>query len=378
MQEDSFAQLKTQVIDTKLCFFCGQCCAVCSTGCISFKEEGPELDGECVACGQCIEACPGLGVPLKKLDVQVFGREQTAEETQKGLGIYISDRNLVSADAEIQEKGYTGGKLTATLAYLLDKREIDAAIVSRWGEASPYPWVSWPVIAATREDVIKGAGSKYVFSPNLMVLSEVAEREDIKAVALVGLGCHIQGLRKLTHLGEPYANLAKKVTYAFGLYCGSPNRGKKDFYDYISKLFDVSGQNIAHVDFKRISKELDIEFRLGLKNGESRVKQMNLMELFGVLGPYPRWPRCTFCTDYSAEYADISFGGSHITCRTSKGEDLINRVVADGWLIPKEADAMLDQMAKSIDQVMAKTKKVDNVARMNEHKREGKPVPIYK
>ena len=377
MQEDSFDQLKKQVIDTQLCFFCGQCCAVCSTGCISFKDNGPELDGECVACGQCIEACPGMGVPLKKLDMQVFGREQTAEEVQTGLGIYISDRNLVSADTEIQEKGYTGGKLTAALAYLLEKKEIDAAIVSQWGPVSPYPWVAWPVIAATREDVIKGAGSKYVFSPNLMALSEIADRDDIKAVAIVGLGCHIQGLRKLTLLGEPYADLAKKVKYAFGLYCGSPNRGREDFYAYISKLFDVAGEDIAHVDFKRISKELDIEFRLGLKSGENRIKQMNLMELFGVLGPYPRWHRCSFCTDYSAEYADISFGGSHITCRTPEGEDLINRAVSDGRLIPKEADAMLDQMAKTIDQSMAKTKKVDNVERLNKHRKEGKPVPSY-
>ena len=133
MQEASFDQLKSQVIDTQLCFYCGQCCAVCSTGCVSFKNNGTELDGECVACGQCIKACPGLGVSLKKLDILVFGREQTEEEEKNGLGIYITDRNLVSANEEIREKGYTGGKLTAILAYLLENKEIDAAIVSQWG-----------------------------------------------------------------------------------------------------------------------------------------------------------------------------------------------------------------------------------------------------
>ena len=202
MQEDSFDQLKRQVIDTQLCFYCGQCCAVCSAGCISFKNNGPELDGGCVACGQCIEACPGLGVPLKKLDRQVFGREQTEQEEKNGLGIYISDRNLVSANKEIREKGYTGGKLTAILTYLLERNEIDAAIVSQWGSASPYPWVSWPLIASTREDVIKGAGSKYVFSPNLMALGEVAKSQDITSIAVVGPRMPYAGIEKVGVFGN--------------------------------------------------------------------------------------------------------------------------------------------------------------------------------
>jgi coenzyme F420 hydrogenase subunit beta len=377
MLETSFEQLKEQVIDTQLCFFCGQCCAVCSTGCIAFKENGPELAGECVACGQCLEACPGLGAPHKKLDIQVFGREQTPEETARGLGIVLSDRNLVSADKEIQGKGYTGGKLTATLAYLLEKKEIDAAIVSQWGAGSPYPWVSWPMIAATREDIIKGAGSKYVFSPNLMALAAVAERADINSLAIVGLGCHMQGLRKLELLGQPYADLAKKVKYTFGLYCGSPMVGKEDFLTYVAKMMDVSVQDIATVDFKRVSKEFDIAFEVVLKNGEKKVKRMNIMQLFEVIGPYQRWNRCKFCTDYAAEYADISFGGSHITCRTPKGENLINRAVAEGVLIPSEPNGLMDQMAKSIDQTMAKTKKVTNVKRINDYKSKGIPVPCY-
>jgi coenzyme F420 hydrogenase subunit beta len=377
MQEGTFDQLKNQVIDTQLCIYCGQCCAVCSTGCISFKDSGPELDGECVACGQCIDACPGLGAPLKKLDMQVFGREQTEEEEKKGLGIYISDRNLVSADKKIQEKGYTGGKMTALLAYLLKNKEVDAAIVSQWGGASPYPWVSWPAIAATREDVIKGAASKYVFSPNLMALGEVADREDIKSVAIVGLACHMQGLRKLELLGAPYADLAKKVKYTLGLYCGAPMVGKEDFLTYIAELNGVSPQDIASVDFKRVSKEFDIAFDVDLKNGEKRVNRMHIMNLFEIIGRYPRWNRCRFCTDYAAEYADISFGGVHVTCRTPKGEDLVNRAVADGCLVLAEPDEMAEQGAKAVDKSNARIKKVKNIDRINKYRGQGKPVPDY-
>jgi coenzyme F420 hydrogenase subunit beta len=318
-----------------------------------------------------------LGAPLKKLDRQVFGREQTEEEEKKGLGLYITDRNLVSTNKEIQGKGYTGGKLTATLAYLLENKEIDAAIISQWGSASPYPWVSWPVIASTREGVIKGAGSKYVFSPNLMALAEAAHREDIKSIAIVGLGCHIQGLRKLEHLGMPYADLVKKVKYTFGLYCGAPMVGKEDFLAYIAELNEASPQDIVNVDFKRVSKEFDIAFTVDLKNGERKVKKLNIMRLFEIIGRYPRWNRCRFCTDYAAEYADISFGGVHVTCRTGKGEDLINRAVADGWLAPSEPNELADKGAESIDQSMVRIKKVKNIQRIHEYMRQGKPVPNY-
>ncbi|MFO7965230.1 MAG: Coenzyme F420 hydrogenase/dehydrogenase, beta subunit C-terminal domain [Desulfobacterales bacterium] len=377
MQEWSFDRLKENVIDTQLCIYCGQCIAVCSTGCIAFKENGPALDGECTACGQCIEACPGLGAPLKNLDLQVFGREKTNDEEKKGLGIYISDRNLVGTNNEIREKGYTGGKLTAVLAYLLEINEIDAAIVSQWGSASPYPWVSWPMIAKTRDDVIKGAGSKYVFSPNLMALAEAADRTDITSIAVVGLGCHIQGLRKLAHVGGPCTDLVKKVKYAFGLYCGAPMVSREDFLAYIADINGVSPMDIAAVDFRRVSKEFDISFDVDLTNGEKKVKQFNIMHLFEILGRYPRWNRCRFCTDYASEYADVSFGGVHVTCRTEKGEDLINRAVADGWLAPAEPDESAEQGAQIVDQNMARIKKVKNVERIRKYLNQAKPVPSY-
>jgi coenzyme F420 hydrogenase subunit beta len=188
------------------------------------------------------------------LDRLVFGREKTKEEDLCGFGIYMKDRNLISGDKDIFKIGYTGGKITALLAYLLEKKEIDAAIVSHWGEASPFPWFAWPVIATNRKELIKGAGSKYVFSPVLKALKEVALRDDIERVAIVGLGCHLQGLRKLQYLGQPYSRLVDKITVKFGLYCGAPMVRKQDFMKYVSDLCNVPAEEILHVDFKRVSE----------------------------------------------------------------------------------------------------------------------------
>lgn len=377
MQEESFDELKKQVIDTQLCFFCGLCSAVCSMGCIVFRNNGPELDGDCSACGQCLEACPGLGVPLNDLDLHVFGRKKTEEEENSGMGIYLSDQNLISGKKEIQEKGYTGGKLTATLAFLLENKEIDAAIVSHWGDSSPYPWVSWPIIAKTREDLIKGAGSKYVFSPNLIALGEIAANDAIKAAAMVGLGCHVQGLRKLEYLGNPYNTLAKKIKYTCGLYCGSPMVSQTDFLAYVGDLCNAPPQEITGVNFRRVSEEFDVAFDIVLKNGEKREKKLHIRQLLEVITRYQRWYRCRLCTDYSAEYADISFGGVHVTCRTSAGQDVVNRAIEAGWLILSEPGKLIDQMAEGADKDFIRMKKVSNAKRIKLNKQSAKPVPLF-
>ncbi|MDY6935522.1 MAG: Coenzyme F420 hydrogenase/dehydrogenase, beta subunit C-terminal domain [Spirochaetota bacterium] len=379
MNTSLFQELKERAIDTQLCFFCGTCVAVCPADCIVFKDNGPELDGECTDCGQCLETCPGLGAPLQELDSLVFGRLKTEEEDQSGMGIFIKDRNLVSGDEEIFNCGYTGGKITAILAYLLDKKEIDAAIISSWGKTSPFNWLSWPMIAKSRDDLINGTGSKYVFSPNLIALKEILDMKDIDDVALVGLGCHIQGLRKLQYLGKTYSNLVKKVKYSFGLYCGAPMKQKDDFLLHVAKLCEVSEQDIIQVDFRRVSMEFDVVYEVVLKDGRKVSKQMNIFELFQILPQYQCWKRCRLCTDYSAEYADISFGGAHVTSRTPAGEDIVKRAIDDGWLITPQqnTNSMIDNMVEEIDRSMVMMKKVKNKKRIFDYRAKGNPTPEY-
>ena len=377
MEAISFENLKREVIDNRLCISCGACVAVCPVGCIAFKGDGPELVEECTSCGLCLQACSGLGAPHDELDRRLFGRVRNEQEDSGGFGIHISDRNLISGDSNLARIGYSGGKVTSLLAYLLEKGEIDGAIISRWGQASPYPWFSWPVISTTREQIIEGAGSKYVFSPVLMALEEVARRKDLGSMALVGLGCHVQGFRKLQLAGDSFEGLTRKVKYVFGLYCGSPIVHQRDFMDYVSKLCGVAPETIASIDFRRVSTEFDVLFQIDLKDGGKVEKRLNLMELFPVIGSYPKWHRCSLCTDYSAEFADISFGGSHVTARTQAGHDLVNQALKDGRLTEFEPIAYLQEMAEQIDRFNIKAKKKRNRARIAELKAKGEAVPNF-
>lgn len=303
--------------------------------------------------------------------------KRTEQEDADGLGIHLRDLNLVSGDQEMLSYGYTGGKLTALLCYLLEKEEIDGAIVSVWGEASPFPWFSWPIIAKTRQDLVRGAGSKCVFSPNLLALEDAAARDDLRAIALAGLGCHVQGVRKLQLLGEPYRRLVEKVKNTFGLYCGAPMKSQGDFMEYTAAICGVSAAQITHVNFRRLSKEFDVSFEAMLKDGGRAEEQLNIMELFGVMQQHPRWYRCTPCTGYSADPADISFGGAHVTARTPAADQALEAALRDGWLVDAPADPLMEQISKQVDQAVSTMKKEDNRKRIARFKSEGKPLPNY-
>jgi coenzyme F420-reducing hydrogenase beta subunit len=126
---------------------------------------------------------------------------------------------------------------------------------------------------------------------------------------------------------------------------------------------------------KEYQRRFDVVFDVILKNGQKANKKFNLMELFGVLQQHHRWNRCRLCTDYSAEYSDISFGGVHVTTRTSLGEDIVNRAMVDGWLKPSPPNEMFDNVAVQIDRSVAMMKKEQNRKRIADYKQKRKPVP---
>ncbi len=375
--KSTFQDLKTRVIDPQLCLFCGACVAVCPVKCLEFGADGPKQVADCTACGLCLPACPGAGAPHGEFDRVFLGRSRTEEEDRSGFGIRLEEYNLVSRDNEIHARGYTGGKLTAVLEHLLRTGKIDGAIVSTWGETSPFPWFAWPRVATDRQTLLAAAGSKYVFSPNLLALAEVAQRDDIQSVAFVGLGCHIQGLRKMILAGKPYARLTRKVKYLFGLYCGAPMVARDDFLQYVAELTEVPAETIKSVDFKRVSAEFDVAFEVVDTEGGVARRTIHLLELFGILSPYPRWPRCNLCTDYSAEFADISFGGVHVTTRTQIGEEVIQNARAENILTAYAGDENFPQMAAQVDKMLAKIKKGTNRRNIEERLNEDKPAPAY-
>jgi len=167
----SYKNLKEEVWDTNRCSGCGACVAVCPVNNLYFREESPvkfECD-ECsciivpadivehpisaefcktvvydVPCGACYDACPRI--------------KKSAIPKSEGLGSILK---AVRAKASIEIKNaQNGGVVTAILANAFDEGLIDGAIVmvdDKWTlEPESY-------LALSKEDVLKSAGSKYLW-----------------------------------------------------------------------------------------------------------------------------------------------------------------------------------------------------------------------
>ena len=74
-----------------------------------------------------------------------------------------------AADNKVLSKAQDGGIVSAILIYALEENIIDGTIVAGPGDE---PWKPEPLVATTKKEILKGAGTKYTMCPNLSVIKE--------------------------------------------------------------------------------------------------------------------------------------------------------------------------------------------------------------
>lgn len=202
----------------------------------------------------------------------------------------------------------------------MENKKIDGAVVTRFNQDSPLLVKTF--IANTREDIISARSSKY--AP--VTLNRVAQ--DIKAASgsryvIVGLPCHIQGLRKLMEIDK---KLRDKVVGLFGIYCSCG----RSFYmtEHVFKERGIPKDKITYFQYRdegclgkmvvKVPEGDANSIRVVNNNSESVLSndERSYKELYqSYYHPLrsffiPR--RCLFCIDHYAELSDISFGDIHI------------------------------------------------------------------
>ncbi|MBC8147792.1 MAG: Coenzyme F420 hydrogenase/dehydrogenase, beta subunit C-terminal domain [Bacteroidetes bacterium] len=246
--------------------------------------------------------------------------------------IYIGN----ATDQKIRLNSASGGILSAILIYLLDKGEIDGAVTLRMNRQTP--WLSEPFIATTREGILEAAQSKYTISSVNEILSVTASFNGI--LAYVGLPGQVQSIRKLQDIDDPSVN---NIKYIFGPYYGNTLH----FSSVISFL-----KSYGIKDYKQISK---LYFRHGEWPGNMRVEldTGRIIELkkfhANYLIPFHILRNSLYCTDLSNEFTDLSGGDawapvyeekgkgfSIFISRTKQGQDIVTRMIDDGWIDAKE------------------------------------------
>lgn len=292
------------VVEEKLCTSCGVCSVACPRQCITIKNTSqncvPVVDENvCTACGICVKACPGHGINLVEMTRQQFGQEIGIEKNDYA-GYYNESMVGYSMDNNLRYHSASGGLVTTFLLYLLEKKYIDGALVLGYKNSNVFEPYSY--IATTREQILSSRGSKYVVSSISNALNNLKAFNG--KVAVVGLPCQIQGVKKLLS----FNNLIKsKIFGCFSIYC-SLNKTRNSIEYYLDH-YKINKKNVAHFSFRDDGCMGFMKYT-GI-DGEV-IKKIPYVSYWHGTHSFFTNERCTVCIDHFGELADISFGDINI------------------------------------------------------------------
>jgi coenzyme F420 hydrogenase subunit beta len=328
---------------TPLCHFCGTCITVCPTGALSIGgNEKPLFDkSKCKPCGLCYNFCSGWKVDYDGIKGDFF----SACRQEEILGPYLNTYIAYSTNPVIRKKGSSGGMVTGLLSYALDAGMIDGAVVV--GRNDEKPWLPKIRLVKTTEELQKCAQSKYCYIPTNAFLRELWDKLDGKTgrYAIVALPCQIHAMRQMQRQNVKYV---KNIKYMFGLICGYNMHYEAT--DFVRKKLKIKYDEVDNVKYRDLGWPGGMTFYL--KSGEKRgIDLFHYHYLNAVFLP----TRCRIaCSDFFADFADISFGDSwlknlysadkenlgwsSIITRTADGEELLRNAFKEDRVLIEEVE----------------------------------------
>lgn len=328
-------ELYAEVITTGLCTGCAGCVVSCPHDVIGYdhddgsyrpfhleEELGPSncIHGE-RGCTTCTRACPRFRAWEPAADQHLFARVRKPEEMS---GIWRQIYLTRAKDPVLHDNGQDGGFVSAMLMWLMENDYIEAACVSDVDKDDI--WKARPALAHNREEILATAGSRYTYSANTLAIRQ-AKEEGLNRLALVGMGCQasvppIMWDRKVGKISKPFL-------FVIGLLC-SKTFDDAIFPELFEAKYGLKKQDMVKMNIKGV-------FQIWMKDGSYH--EIDLKECH-------KWTRegCKMCPDFAAEHADISTGGigkdndwTLTIVRTELGEEVINRMIADGTILAKPA-----------------------------------------
>ncbi|MFC1592125.1 coenzyme F420 hydrogenase/dehydrogenase beta subunit N-terminal domain-containing protein, partial [Thermodesulfobacteriota bacterium] len=210
------------------CSRCGLCASLCPEKAIVMEETIPRLAGNCNNCGLCYQGCPRSFFPEKKVKQRWYGTERNY--LKKRIGNCVDRFTSRSLNYEIFEGGTNGGTTTALLHYLLENNFVDAVLhLDSIHKQSFICHHAKTIVSTTPEETLRGQHSKQHITP---ILHDLKKLSGYQRTAVVGLSCHVEGLRKLQiikddpDLRQLFTALAKRaeklignIEFVIGLNC---------------------------------------------------------------------------------------------------------------------------------------------------------------
>lgn len=294
--------LETEIWAKGLCRCCGACSAVCPARTIKMSESGPFYEGCCreldgIPCGACYNSCAAV-------------REPAPAPVQKTIYAARAQRSNPFAQS--------GGAVTALLASALDTGMIDGAVILTTDRITKR---ASSIVAYDTHDLFNASGSRYSWGSPLECLGD-AVKQGYKRLAVVGMPCTIQSLRRIMASDlDVLQCYGKCISLTAGLFCSAIFNGLEAA---VAKKLAVPIQQIGRI-------EISGNIRVFL---DDRIETIPISALRQHI-----LPGCSHCRDFSAQQADISAGetGSKkgyttLIVRTPTGEAVLRTAVNSSYL----------------------------------------------
>lgn len=336
----SFNNLLDEVVNKDLCNRCGGCVSFCSANGIKALEMGKDGfpryadQSKCLEGGICYLICP----QTHRLEEELKQKFNASYP----IGNWVNVFSARSTDPNILKVATDGGVVTSILAYMLESKKIDGAIVSKRIGACG----KGPTVATTREELLETSGSYYSEAehldklgteyascfPVIKVIQESAAK-NIKKLAMVGTPCQIKAIRKMQLMNILPADM---VIFTIGLFClqcfTMEDLAKKEF----AKIHNINVDDIVKVNIKD-------KLILTMKSGICIQIPLDIIEKIAR-------PACIACDDFANEYADISVGGigsdegfTTVLIRNTLGREVYSNALYNKYVENKHEKCMHDK-----------------------------------
>lgn len=306
-QEEPPRALKSlaQIVDNDLCHRCGSCIGICPTNVLGLDgDDYPTVKnlGACTDCDLCVKVCPGDEFSVPSMTQQLF---REVPDIRDMHGHFEKSYISYALDPEIRQGSTSGGLVSGLLVSLLERNEIDGAIVVASDDKDL--WKGKPIIARTREEVLSAMKSKYAISPTNIMFQKIAETPG--RYALVGLPCQIHGFHKAAQLNR---QIRDRIVLTIGLFCHAAVE-----HEPMRHIWKNLGErtNGAVKFVSRIGKHPGTP-HLVYSDGQAcpvyfpnaKGYRPSSMEILNILYRLYTPSRCLTCYDSTAEFADIAVG----------------------------------------------------------------------
>ena len=334
-----FLDLKSEILDQDMCTRCGACVAVCPPGLLAISDDHmpvPLVEPEamsCEDCSLCLDVCPGKDTATPTSEARIFGRSRTPAE--RWTGIFRQSLVLTSTNPRVLSGAAAGGAGTTLMLTALRSGLADAVIVV--GRDANRPWVPAALITDSEDEVIRCGQTSYCLTPNLQLLRDPR----FKRIALVGVPCEIQAVRKMQNL-VPLPEVAEKVVLAVEIACASSTKLAGTEFLITEKL-GIPLQDVTEMRYRE--GEYPGEFTVKTRDGQQRS-----LPFFEVVDEFKRHKthRCLVCADWWSGLADVSISDgdpniyassqsgakpprqSIVMTRTAQGEKIVQAAVQLG------------------------------------------------